>query len=66
MYMIVYQIKTNKKGEIFIMNESDMIFSMLYIKETFLHPAHTIFALVNQYPKIFKIIRREYLNLHFS
>ena len=58
----VYDYLSNKneqkKGE-FIMNGSDRIVSMLYIKETFLNPAHTLFVPVNQYPKILKILRGE-------
>ena len=48
------------------MNGSDRILSMVYIKETLLHPEHTLFVLVNQYPKTLKISRREYMNLKFS
>ena len=32
-----------KKGRNFIMNGSYRIMSILYIKETFLHPEHTLF-----------------------
>ena len=54
-----------KRGK-YIMNGSYRIVSMLYIKEKFLQTAHTISVLVSQYPKILKILRREYLNLTFS
>ena len=55
MSTMIYQMKTDKKPENIIMNGSDGIFSMLYIKETLFHSAHTLFVIVNQYPNILKI-----------
>ena len=55
-----------KKRKKFIIDGSNKIVSMLYIKETLLHPAHTIFLLGNKFPKILIILSREQLNLNFS
>ena len=35
-----------------------IVFVNVIHKKTFLHPAHNIFVLVNQYPKILNILRR--------
>ena len=43
----------------YIVNGSDMIVSMLYIKETLSHPTHISFVPGNQYPNISKTLRRE-------
>ena len=59
MYVIIYQRIMNKKVEIFIMDGSDTIVSMLCIKNKLLHPSPTHFVQVNQYPKIWNILRRE-------
>ena len=53
-----YPEKWAKKGKDNIVNGSDRIVSMLYIEETFSHPAPTNFVLRNQYPNILKILRR--------
>ena len=47
------------------MKVSDMIVSMVYIKEIFLNTELTNFVLGNQYLKILKILRIEQLNLKF-
>ena len=57
----VYDILSNKnkKGEEIVMNRSDRIVSMLYIKYTFLYPEKALFVLRIQYPNILKILRIE-------
>ena len=54
-----------KKGNRIIMNGSDMIVSMLYMKRDILTSRTYSFLLGNHYPKILKILRREKLNLKF-
>ena len=48
-----------KRGGGGIMNGSDRIMSMLYIKKTLLHPAPSLLVPGNQYPKKLNILRRE-------
>ena len=54
MSTMIYQMKMNKNRVKFIMNGSDRILSMLCIDSEILNPAHAIFVLGNQYPKILK------------
>ena len=61
-----FSMDNDKKGENCMMDGSDRILSMLYIKNTFLHPEPTLFVQVNQYLKRWNILRREYLILKLS